>query len=291
MVVGSNQSEIEVSYGVGNEFFKLWLDARMNYTCALFEDTVNFSDSFNTAQDNKLRKLSEFAHIDVHTESVLDIGCGWGANLEYQATVNKVPQVHGFTLSEEQYKFCRDRNLPNTTVHCEDYKKYEAPRKFDAVMSICMMEHIVSPEEARAGNQVALYRDYFKRVHSWTKPNTFFGLQTITRCGVPRKKKDLDDMRHATYIIFPGAVTPRVEDIIVAAIPYYEVMEMHSRRLHYRKTCEHWRTGLRNNESFVREKWGAQVFEDYDRYLSTCITAFENNWQSLHQYSLKRLDF
>jgi cyclopropane-fatty-acyl-phospholipid synthase len=288
--VGSNQTDIEVSYGVGNDFFRLWLDERMNYTCALFEDSTNFSDNFEKAQDNKLRKLSEFAHIDAHTESVLDIGCGWGANLEYQSTINKVPNVHGITLSPEQHKFCKGRNLPNTTVLCEDYKKYEPTLKFDAVMSICMMEHIVSPEDARAGKAVELYRDYFKRVHSWTKPNTYFGLQTITRCGVPRKKKDLEDIKHATYIIFPGAVTPRVEDIIVAANPYYEVMEMHSRRFHYKKTCEHWLTGVQKHETEIRAKWGAQVFDDYTRYLSTCIKAFEENWQSLHQYSLKRLD-
>jgi cyclopropane-fatty-acyl-phospholipid synthase len=288
--VGSNQTDIEVSYGVGNDFFKLWLDERMNYTCALFEDTVDYSDNFERAQDNNLRKLSEFAHIDRHTESVLDIGCGWGANLEYQALVNQVPDVHGFTLSHEQYKVCVDRKLPHTTVLCEDYKKYEAPRKFDAVMSICMMEHIVSPEDARAGKQVAQYRDYFKRVHSWTKPGTYFGLQTITRCAVPRKKEDLDDLRHATYIIFPGAVTPRVEDIIVAAHPYYEVMEMHSRRFHYKKTCEHWLSRLQKHQDQIHARWGAQVYDDYVRYLSTCIRAFEMNWQSLHQYSLKRLE-
>ena len=145
-------------------------------------------------------------------------------------------------------------------------------------------------DPTRAGRQVELYRDYFRRVHSWTKPNTYFGLQTITRCGVPRTKKDLDDIRHATYVIFPGAVTPRVEDIIVAAIPYYEVMEMHSRRFHYKKTCEHWLSRLQSHEAYVVKKWGAEVYQDYSRYLSTCIRAFEENWQSLHQYSLKRLE-
>ncbi len=286
----STQPEVEVSYGVSNDFFELWLDERMNYTCALFEDTENYSDNFEKAQDNKLKRLSRFANIGPHTESVLDVGCGWGANLEYQATVNKVPDVHGFTLSQEQANYCKSRNLPNTTVLCEDYLKYESPKKFDAVMSICMVEHVVRPEDARAGKAIDLYRNYFKRLHSWTKPGTYFGMQAITRCGVPRKKKDLDDMRHATYVIFPGAVTPRVEDLIVASIPYYEVTEMHSMRFHYKRTCEHWRERLRNHESMIREKWSPQVFDDYERYLSTCINAFENNWQSLHQFQLKRLD-
>jgi cyclopropane-fatty-acyl-phospholipid synthase len=287
--MGSSQHDVEVSYGVSNEFFSLWLDERMNYTCALYEDTKNFSDSFEKAQDNKLRRLSRFAGIGPHTESVLDIGCGWGANIEYQALINKVPNVHGFTLSPEQHKKCLERKLPNTTAICEDYKKYQAPVKFDAVMSICMIEHVVTPEDARAGRAVDQYRDYFRRVHSWTKPGTFFGLQAITRCNVPRKREDLDNLRHATYVIFPNAVTPRVEDLIIAANPYYEVVEMHSMRDHYKATCGEWLARLRKHEGKIKEKWGVQVFDDYDRYLSTCVKAFEHNWQSLHQFSLRRL--
>ncbi len=286
----STQSEVEVSYGVSNDFFRLWLDKRMNYTCALYTDTVNYSDDFEKAQDNKLARLSKFANIDHHTESVLDIGCGWGANLEYQATVNKAPRVHGFTLSEEQYKNCVDRDLPNTTVTCENYLHYSPPFKFDAIMSICMVEHVVTPEQARAGKAVDLYRDYFKRAHSWSKPGTYFGLQAITRCQVPRKKEDLDNLRHSTYTIFPGAVTPRVEDLVVASIPYYEVMEMRSMRGHYQQTCTEWLNRMEAHKDFIVEKWGQKLYDDYDRYLSCCIKAFDNNWQSLHQFSLKRLD-
>ncbi len=290
--MGSTQSDVEVSYGVSNEFFRLWLDEKMNYTCALFKDRTNYSDDFEAAQQNKLRFLSEMAHIGPHTESVLDVGCGWGANIEYQAVINKVPQVHGFTLSAEQHKTCveRTQGMNAVTATCENYLHYQAPVKFDAVMSICMVEHVVSPEDARAGKAIDLYRDWFRRIHSWTKPGSYFGMQCITRCGVPRSKADLDDMRHATYVIFPNAVTPRVEDIIVSSIPYYELVELHSRRFDYRKTTWHWRERLRSHKATIVTKWGNRVFDDYDRYLSTCIKAFENNWQSLHQYSFRRLD-
>lgn len=287
--MSSSEKDIEASYGIGNEFFSLWLDEKMNYTCALFHDETDFSESLEEAQLNKLKKISEFAKIGRDTETVLDIGCGWGANLDYQATVNRVPQVHGFTLSAEQYKKCCERDLPNTTASCDDFWKYEAPHEFDAVTSICMAEHLVTPDDARAGKAVDIYRDYFKRVHGWTKPGTYFGFQAITRAGVPRKREDLADMRHATYVMFPNALTPRVEDLVTAAQPYYEVVQMHSRRYHYKMTCWHWRDRLRRNESRIRQKWGARLFDDYDRYLSTCINAFENNWQSLHQFSLRRL--
>jgi cyclopropane-fatty-acyl-phospholipid synthase len=282
----STQTEVEVSYGVSNDFFQLWLDEKMNYTCGLYDKTDNLEE----AQMKKLARLSRLAGIGPHTESVLDIGCGWGANIEYQAIVNKVPDVHGFTLSPAQHAFCLSRKIPNTTATCENYLEYKAPRKFDAVMSICMIEHVVRPEDARAGRAVELYRDYFRRAHSWTKPGTKFGLQAITRCNVPRTKQELDDLRHSTYTIFPGAVTPRVEDIIVAANPYYEVMEMYSMRDDYKKTTQEWLNRLERNEAKVLQKWGKQVYGDYVRYLSTCVKAFEKNWQSLHQFSLRRLD-
>src|SRR4051812_30451803 len=102
--MGSTQSDVAVTYDVGNDFFRLWLDKRMNYSCAVFEDTEHYSDDLDIAQDNKLRFLSQLAHITAGTPSVLDIGCGWGANLEFQALINRVSNVHGFTLSRAQYQ-------------------------------------------------------------------------------------------------------------------------------------------------------------------------------------------
>src|ERR1044071_4342816 len=96
--MGSTQSEVEVSYDVDNEFFRLWLDERMNYTCGLFEGT----DNLEQAQLNKLAWLSKAAHVGPES-TVLDIGCGWGANLEYLALVSKVKAAHGITLSSAQF--------------------------------------------------------------------------------------------------------------------------------------------------------------------------------------------
>ena len=70
-------------YDVSNEFFRLWLDERMNYTCAVYETP---DQSLEAAQLNKLRILSDFAKVTPESSKVLDIGCGWGANLEYLAT-------------------------------------------------------------------------------------------------------------------------------------------------------------------------------------------------------------
>ena len=283
--MGSTQSEVEVSYDVSNEFFRLWLDERMNYTCGLFEGTDNLEE----AQLKKLAWLHDAAHV-TRDMAVLDIGCGWGANVEYLAVDRGVREVHGITLSRQQKAEIDRRKIPGVTASVCSYLDYRPATKFDAIISICMMEHICSPEEARAGKSIEMYRKYFKLAHQWSKPGAYFGLQTILRNRVPRDPKDLKDLGWVTYTIFPGGITPRLEEIIAAVNPYWEVLEVKSRRLHYQKTCTHWRQRLRDHEKVIRDRWGAKVFEDYDRYLSTCIRAFDMHYQSLAQYSLRRID-
>jgi cyclopropane-fatty-acyl-phospholipid synthase len=284
--MGSTQKEVQVSYDVDNEFFRLWLDERMSYTCALFEGT----DNLEQAQINKLAWLHDAAHV-TPSASVLDIGCGWGANLEYLAVHRGTRDVHGITLSPAQHEEIQRRKLPNVTSHCCSYLDYQPDRKFDAIISICMMEHICSPEEARAGKSVDMYRNYFRLAHKWTRPGAHFGLQTILRNRVPRDPRDLKDIGWVTYEIFPGGITPRLEEIISAVNPYWEVLEVKTRRLHYKRTCEHWRQRLRDHQAVIEERWGKTLFADYDRYLSTCVRGFEMHYQSLAQYSLKRIDF
>src|SRR5206468_18617 len=96
--MGSTQSQVEVSYDVSNEFFRLWLDERMNYTCAVFDSP---DQSLEAAQLNKLAILSDFAKVSPE-KSVLDIGCGWGACLEYVATTRGARRSVGVTLSRSQ---------------------------------------------------------------------------------------------------------------------------------------------------------------------------------------------
>ena len=296
--MGSTQEQVAVSYDVDNEFFRLWLDERMNYTCALFEDadlaiaTPDRGKPAGNLEQAQLRKLAwhhDTAHL-APDKSVLDIGCGWGANLEYLATARGVRDVHGITLSPAQHAEIRLRALPNVTSHCVSYADYTPDRAFDAVISICMMEHICSPEQARAGHAIELYRAFFQRVWSWTKPGAWFSLQTILRNRVPRIREDIRDVGWMTYAIFPGGITPRLEEIVTAVNPYWEVVEIKIRRTHYQRTCEHWRARLRDHRALIEGRWGEQLFSDYDRYLSTCIRAFDMHYQSLAQYALRRID-
>lgn len=281
----STQTEVEVSYDVSNDFFRLWLDEKMNYTSALFKGT----ESLEEAQNNKLAWLADAAHVTPGAR-VLDIGCGWGANLEYLSTQRKIGAGVGLTLSTAQHEEIALRKIPNVQAQITDFRDFEPDELFDSVISICMMEHIARPEDVREGRHIDMYRDYFRRAWEWTRPGAWFGLQTILRNRVPRNREDLKDIGWLTYHIFPGGLSLRLEDIARAVNPYWEIMEVQTRREDYQKTCAEWLRRLRENEGEIRERWGDHVFDDYDRYLRTCVRAFEMHYQSLAQYALRRID-
>lgn len=281
----STQDEVEVSYDVGNEFFQLWLDEGMNYTCGIHEGT----DTEEQAQVKKLEWHHDAAKLGPD-KRLLDIGCGWGANLAFQSKVKGVKESVGITLSRSQAEYARGRNIPGAEIKVISYADYVPEKKFDGVISICMMEHVATPQQVRKGEHIALYRDYFRKAHEWTNPGAWFGLQTILRSRVPRNRQDLKDIGWLTYEIFPGGLSLRLEDITRSVDPYWEIMEVQTRREDYGATCAEWLRRLRLNEATIRERWGDKVMDDYDRYLRTCVRGFEMHYQSLAQYALRRID-
>ena len=280
----SNKNDVQVSYDVSNEFFRLWLDERMHYTSAVFERE---GETLEQAQVNKSRILYEYADMTAD-KTVLDIGCGWGANLEY-LSARGVKNAHGITLSDAQFQEIMARKLPGVTVWCVDYRDYKPKDPYDALISIEMIDHLCSPAQARQGLAVDLYREYFNKVGSWVKPGACFGFQAILRNRIPRTRKDLEDLAFTADVIFPGGLNPRLEDLIVAVNPTWEILELKTRREHYGKTTGEWLRRLRLHEKTIKDKWGDQVFVDYDRYLSTCVTAFANHWSSDVQMKLRKI--
>jgi cyclopropane-fatty-acyl-phospholipid synthase len=284
--VGSGQADIEKSYDVSNAFFRLWLDSDMSYTCALFEHPC---DSLEAAQGNKLRFLCDCARVRPGAR-VLDIGCGWGACLRYLTLERDVARAVGITLSPEQARAVNEGRLPRTECVEADFTEWETDERFDSVVSICMLDHLCSPDEARAGKAVDIYRAFFEKCWRLTRPGAWFALQTILRVRTPRDRRDLRDVHFCTHTIFPGGLNPRAEDVVQAVSPYWEIMTMHTRREHYGRTTAEWLRRLRLNEETIRRRWGDRLFDDYDRYLSTCVRAFERHYSSLAQFELRRID-
>lgn len=279
----SKHEDIEVSYSVSNEFFALWLDEAMHYTSASY---LSGDETLEQAQVQKANILWDYAEMSPE-KLVLDIGCGWGSTLEYWIRAKGLAKAHGITLSTAQRDWVNARKVPGLDVRLQDFHTYEPEQKYDGIVSIEMIDHICSPKQAREGKAVELYRGYFKRVHSWMKPGTAFACQAILRDRIPRGKADLEDLAFTADVIFPGGLNPRLEEIVMAVRPYFEIEELRTQRTSYGKTTAEWLRRLRLNEATIRAQWGDQVFEDYDRYLRTCVKAFDNHWSSDVQLKLR----
>jgi cyclopropane-fatty-acyl-phospholipid synthase len=271
----STKAEIDLSYSVSNEFFELWLDENMHYTSASY---LTGEETLEEAQWNKCRILYEYAEMTPE-KLVLDIGCGWGSNLAYHA-MRGTKRSHGITLSTAQAEYANAKKHAGVTVMMQDFWDYQPKELYDALQSIEMVDHVVSPQQANEGKAVELYRSYFKRCWELCKPGSYFGFQAILRDRVPRTKKDLEDLKFTADVIFPGGLNPRLEELIMAIRPYWECVEMRTQRTSYGRTTAEWLRKLRLHEKTIRAKWGDRVFTDYERYLDTCVRAFDGHWWS-----------
>lgn len=282
----SDEREVKVSYDVSNELFRLFLDETMTYSCALWEGD---HESLEQAQRRKLEWLANAAGVQPGVR-VLDIGCGWGGMLAHLVRERSARAAHGITLSTAQYQHCTSLGIPSADVKLVSYLDYVTEVPFDAAISIGMLEHVATPEQGRSGAAIDVYRGYFARVHRWTRPGSSFGLQTVMRERVPRDKKDLVDLAWVGREIFPGAISPRLEELVVAMSPYWELVELFTRRPHYARTCRVWRERLVERESDVRARFGGELFERYERYLRVAATSFDEGYATLGQFRLRRKD-
>jgi cyclopropane-fatty-acyl-phospholipid synthase len=278
--------EIRSTYDApGTDFYCLWLDRRMTYSCALWGP----GDTLETAQEAKLRFLHELAEVSPD-DHLLDVGCGWGANLEYGARERGVRRSTGITLSPDQCREVERRRAPGVTALVVDYRDFDPSEPFDAVISMGMLEHVATPEQARRGEHVDVFRGYFERAHRWTRPGARFALQTILMGRLPRRRKDIEDMAIATRRVFPGSKCGRLEDVVRAAGSTWEVMEVYTRREDYVLTAAAWVERLEANEERIRAEWGGELYEDYLHCMASTVRAFEREYAYPAQIGLRRID-
>lgn len=281
----STQADIDVSYSVSNEFFELWLDKNMHYTSGAY---LKGDETLEQAQINKIRILAEYAEVNENSR-VLDIGCGWGSAMDYLANECNAKEVHGITLSTAQLEWVHRRNLPRSKAWLQDYHTYVPEQKYDGLVSIEMIDHLCSPKQAREGKAVEIYRNYFNKLGEWVEPGAHFGFQAILSDRLPRKRKDVEDLAFTANVIFPGGRNPRMEELVQAVRPKWEIIELRTQRMDYRNTTAEWLRRMREHEAYIRKTWGDQLFDDYERYLDVCVRGFDAHWCSDVQMKLKRV--
>lgn len=265
----NQKKEVASHYDIGNDFYRLWLDDTMSYSCAYFKEE---SDTLYEAQMHKIEHILEKLRLE-EGMTLLDIGCGWGALLKEAAIRYKVKGM-GITLSKEQHdKFQEDIEKEGLTdylsVKLLDYR--ELPKLgmvFDRVVSVGMMEHIGRGH----------YELFLETIDQVLKEKGLCLLHYISAL-----KEHPGDAWIKKYI-FPGGVIPSLREIIYLLPEYrFYVLDVESLRRDYNRTLLCWR----KNFLEVREQVVASMGEEFARmwevYLSSCAATFYNGIVDLHQ--------
>ena len=271
-LVGSRRN-IQHHYDIGNDFYKLWLDQRLLYTCAYFPDqSTSLEDAQLAKMDHVCRKLQLKPG-----EKVLEAGCGWGALALHMARHYGVT-VQAYNISKEQMSFARGRavaeGLDGKVEFIEDdYRNVQG--KFDAFVSAGMLEHVGTDNYQALGEVIdrSLKDKGRGLIHS-------IGLN------FPRPM-DAWTERH----IFPGACPPSLAQMMQIFEPYdFSVLDVENLRLHYARTLEHWLQRYEDNIDLVTEMFDAEFARAWRLYLAGSLTAFKNGGMQLFQLTFARAD-
>ena len=270
----NQKREVSSHYDIGNDFYQLWLDKTMSYSCGYFK---NDTDSLYQAQVNKADYILQKLYLKPNM-TLLDIGCGWGFLLIEAAKKYHVKGM-GITLSKEQYEKCKERitqeGLQNEiSIELLDYRdlKY-LDKKFDRIVSVGMLEHVGREQ----------YHQFLSCVYERLKPQGLFLLHYISA-----KKENPGDAWIKKYI-FPGGVIPSLREIIQECSEFcFDVLDVENLRSHYHKTLLCWDKNFREQIPIIRTMFDEEFVRMWDLYLCSCAAAFHNGVVDLHQILLTK---
>ncbi|WP_262316640.1 SAM-dependent methyltransferase [Lacticaseibacillus parakribbianus] len=267
-----SKKDIQAHYDLGNDFYRLWLDDTMTYSCAYFDD---WHEDLTQAQKNKvehiLRKLDPQPG-----RTFLDIGCGWGTLMLRAATEYHL-DVTGITLSEEQFKYVNQRIKAlgledHARVLLCDYRELDhAP--FDYVTSVGMFEHV-------GRENLGLY---FQDVAKLMKANG-----TALIHGITRQQGGATNAWLTKYI-FPGGYVPglseNVDHITAAGL---EIADLEPLRRHYQRTLELWDQNFNAKRNLIQSQFDYTFVRMWDLYLQAAAASFESGNIDVIQYLLTK---
>ncbi len=223
-----DRQAVTYHYNVSNDFFALWLDSRMVYSCAYF---VSMNDDLETAQERKLDYLCRKLRLR-SGDRLLDIGCGWGGLLIHAAKHYGVSAV-GITLSDAQARLANERiHSAGLSDRCRaeirDYREIDEPEGYEKIVSVGMFEHVGE----------SMLPEYFRRTWRLLKPGGVF-LNHGIASGFNARKDNGDTF--SSRFIFPDTqLLPVSTTLRVAEGCGFEVRDVECLREHYALTLRHW---------------------------------------------------
>ncbi|AAU19944.1 class I SAM-dependent methyltransferase [Bacillus cereus] len=263
-----NKEDIAHHYDIGNDFYKLWLDETMTYSCAYFQ---NETDSLTVAQHNKVNHILKKLNLQ-KGDTLLDIGCGWGELITAAAKQYGV-KATGVTLSEEQYAKTLERiekeNLTDLVeVNLLDYRDIHE-RKFDKIVSVGMIEHVGKDH----------ITEYFETVNALLNDGGISVLHCIT------SPTDGATNSWIEKYIFPGGYVPAINELITNITnQHFFIVDVESLRRHYGKTLQYWAENFENTLDEIRKTKDERFIRMWRLYLNACAASFYTGNIDLHQF-------
>lgn len=266
--------QISAHYDLGNDFYRLWLDPTMSYSCAYFKHD---NDSLEEAQRNKVYYILQKLFLSKGL-SLLDIGCGWGFLLLEAARWYGV-NGRGCTLSRQQ-KAEGDSRILNEglagrlSISLLDYRELtKEGRVYDRLVSVGMLEHVGREN----------YPLYMQTAASLLKQGGLFLLHFIDG-----KTAESSNPWMQKYI-FPGGTLPTPGEIILLAVQCgFHVLDVESLRRHYEKTLLLWYKNFKARQKEIVLMKGLPFTRMWELYLAGCAAAFHVGRIDVHQILLSK---
>ncbi|MGD1172009.1 cyclopropane mycolic acid synthase family methyltransferase [Mycobacterium seoulense] len=275
--------ESQSIYDISDEFFALFLDPTMGYTCAFFErDDMTLEEAQNAKFDLALKKLDLEPGM-----TLLDIGCGWGGAMK-RAIEKFDVNVIGITLSRNQFEYSQAKlaAIPtdrNVEVRLQGWEEFED--KVDRIVTIGAFEAF----------KMERYAAFFERAYSILPNDGRMLLHTILTYHwqeMPARgiKLTMSDVRFARFIgkeIFPGGQLPTQEDIFAfAQAAGFSVEKVQLLREHYERTLNLWAANLEANKDKAIAIQSQEVYDRYMHYLTGCENFFHKGISNVGQFTL-----
>ncbi|PSP03129.1 MAG: cyclopropane-fatty-acyl-phospholipid synthase [Cyanobacteria bacterium SW_12_48_29] len=280
---GASAEAIQHHYDVGNEFYRLWLDNTLTYSCALWdEDETN--DTLELAQLRKLDFHIRNARAQ-QAQHVLEIGSGWGSLPKRLVDVDGVEKVTTLTLSQAQLQWIESFQNSQIETRLENWFHHFPQQPYDSIILIEAFEAFVQRDLSEA-ERIETYRTFFQRCHDWLKPGGWMSLQTIAWGNM--RREDLGEFIPSE--IFPESDLPTLADIAKASERIFEVVELRNDRKHYERTHRNWLSMLKANRSAAVNLVGEETVARYEKYLKMSIVGFYTGKNDLLRLTLRRID-
>lgn len=278
--------EVQAHYDLSDDFFRLFLDSTMTYSCAYFDRLrdIPLEEAQIAKMDLSLRKLGLRSGM-----TLLDIGCGWGATIRRAIETYDV-NVIGLTLSKNQAAYVQSMldamdTQRSRRVLLHGWEEFDEP--VDRIVSIGAFEHFGYDR----------YDDFFAMAHRVLPDDGVMLLHTITMLtpqqivehGLEMTEEMTSFNEFIASEIFPGGQLPAIEIVEFHSSKMgFNLKRRQSLQLHYARTLDHWAAALEAHHSEAVEIQSEGVYQRYMRYLTGCAKAFRDGYIDINQFTLAK---